>query len=71
MAVNVDVCGQGMACHAARCPNPARFYVRRGDLPRLTYCGYDTRQRLIFYRRQHRQIVITDQAKRLLDGVTL
>jgi hypothetical protein len=71
MAVNVDVCGQGMPCLAARCSQPARFWVRRDELPKMHYCGPDAVKRVLFYQRHNRQIVVSDEAKKLLEEVAL
>jgi hypothetical protein len=71
MAVNVDVCGSGMPCLAARCSNPARFFVQRDELPKMHYCGIDTVKRIWFYERQHRGINVSDEAKSLLDEVAI
>jgi hypothetical protein len=71
MAVNVDVCRPGMPCLAARCSARARFWVRRDELPKLHYCGPDAVRRIWFYQRQNRQIIVSDEAKELLDEVAL
>lgn len=59
MTVNVDVFGPGMPCLAARCSNPAQFFVHRDELPKMHYCGPDDVKRIWFYQRQNRQIVVS------------
>jgi hypothetical protein len=71
MTVNVDVCGPGMICLAARCSDPANCFVRRDQLQKLHYCGVDTVKLIWFYERQNRRIVVSDAAKEFLDQVSL
>ncbi len=71
MAVQVDVCGPGMPCVAAGCTAPARFWVQRDEQLKLHYCGPDALKRIATHQRQNRQIIVSDEAKKLLTEVAL
>lgn len=72
MAVNVDVCERpGMPCLATDCTAPARFSVQLGEQPGFDYCGPDARNWIATHQRLDVEIVISDEAKRMLAEVAL
>lgn len=72
MAVMVDVLDRpGVPCLVTSCNAPARFWVQRDDMLKLHYCGPDVRQRIATHQRQKREIIISAEAQRQLDEVSL
>lgn len=70
MAVKVDVLDRpGVPCLATSCTAPARLWVQRDDLLKLHYCRADAMKRIATHQRQRREIVISPEARKLLDEV--